>query len=326
MALYVWMPQPVPDLSVAELRIVKAVGDTGSVTAAATALGYSQPAVSQQIRRLETRLGMAVVERVGRRMRLTEAGRILARHATSITTALGAAAGELADLGGGRIGTVRLVGFPSASPTILPRLMRRLAASDPGLSLTYVEAEPPEAVAAVRADRADIALTFSHPGDGTDAHGDSIRGLDARRIGAEDLLLVLPDGHARSTEEVVDLRALAEDDWIAGCPRCRSHLLDSCERAGFAPRIRFETDNVAAVEQLVAQGVGVATLPRLAVASFPLVAGVITRPLASRDRRDLHAVSARGAAGVPAVATVLSHLAAAVGDMTAPGPEVPAAK
>lgn len=326
MALYVWMPQPVPDLSVAELRIVKAVGDTGSVTAAATALGYSQPAVSQQIRRLETRLGMAVVERVGRRMRLTEAGRILARHATSITTALGAVAGELADLGGGRIGTVRLVGFPSASPTILPRLMRRLAASDPGLSLTYVEAEPPEAVAAVRADRADIALTFSHPGDGTDAHGDSIRGLDARRIGAEDLLLVLPDGHARSTEDVVDLRALADDDWIAGCPRCRSHLLDSCERAGFAPRIRFETDNVAAVEQLVAQGVGVATLPRLAVASFPLVAGVITRPLASRDRRDLHAVSARGAAGVPAVATVLSHLAAAVGDMTAPGPEVAAAK
>lgn len=320
------MSHPVPDLSVAELRIVKAVGDAGSVTAAALALGYSQPAVSQQIRRLETRLGMAVVERVGRRMRLTEAGRILARHAASITTALGAVAGELAELGGGRTGTVRLVGFPSASPTVLPRLMRRLADSDPGLSLTYVEAEPPEAVAAVRADRADIALTFSHPGDGTDAHGDSIRGLDARRIGAEDLLLVLPEGHPSSAADLVELRDLAADEWIAGCPRCRSHLLDSCSRAGFVPLIRFETDNVAAVEQLVAQGVGVATLPRLAVASFPLVAGVTTRPLASGDRRELHAVSARGAAGVPAVATVLGHLAAAVAEMTATPPQVVGAK
>lgn len=320
------VPTSLPDLSVAELRIVKAVGDTGSVTAAAAALGYSQPAVSQQLRRLESRLGMAVVERVGRRMRLTEAGRILARHAASITTALGAVAGELADLSGGRTGTVRLVGFPSASPTVLPRLMRRLAETDPGVSLTYVEAEPPEAVAAVRADRADIALTFSHPGGGTDAHGDSIRGLDARRIGAEDLLLVLPEGHPRTTDDVVELEALAADDWIAGCPRCRSHLLDSCARSGFLPRIRFETDNVAAVEQLVAQQVGVATLPRLAVASFPLVAGVVTRPLASGDRRELHAVSARGAARVPAVATVLRHLESAVAEMTTAGSGVPGAK
>ncbi|MDQ1126991.1 DNA-binding transcriptional LysR family regulator [Microbacterium sp. SORGH_AS 505] len=325
-ALYIGVPSSLPDLSVAELRIVKAIGDAGSVTAAAAALGYSQPAVSQQIRRLESRLGIPVVERVGRRMRLTEAGRILARHAASITTALGAVAGELADLSGGRTGTVRLVGFPSASPTVLPRLMRRLSETDPGVSLTYVEAEPPEAVAAVRADRADIALTFSHPGDGTDAHGDSIRGLDARRIGEEDLLLILPEGHPRASDVIVDIETLAADDWIAGCPRCRSHLLDSCSRAGFTPRIRFETDNVAAVEQLVAQRVGVATLPRLAVASFPLVEGILTRPLASRDRRELHAVSARGAARVPAVATVLRHLADAVGDMAASGPEAPGAE
>lgn len=313
------MPASLPDLSVAELRIVKAIGDTGSVTAAAASLGYSQPAVSQQVRRLETRLGMPVVERVGRRMRLTEAGRVLARHAGSITTALGAVAGELADLAGGRSGTVRLVGFPSASPTIVPRLLRRLAEADPGLSLTYVEAEPPEAVAAVRADRADIALTFSHPGDGTDAHGDSVRGLDARRIGAEDLVLVLPADHPRAADGVVDLASLADDDWISGCPRCRGHLLDSCSQAGFVPRIRFETDNVAAVEQLVAQRVGVATLPRLAVASFPLVAGITTRPLASGDRRELHAVAARGAAGVPSVASVLRHLEAAVAESTSGG-------
>jgi molybdate transport repressor ModE-like protein len=303
-----------PDLDVQSLRVIKAIADEGSITGAAATLGYSQPAISQQVRRLEQRAGLPLVERVGRGVRLTEAGRVLARHAPAVTTALDAAAGELAELRGLRSGRVRLIGFPSASPTVVPRLLAELATSHPGISVTYVEAEPPEAVEAVRQDRADIALTFSYPGDRDDPHGASARGLSVGVIGRDDLLVVLPEGHPAVGSDLVDIAALSAEDWIAGCPRCRGHLLELCGRAGFEPRIRFETDNFVAVEGLVAQGIGVATLPRMAVESFPQLAGVVTAPLAQSEARTVHVVTARGAERVPSVRATLSTLAGILGD------------
>src|SRR6478736_2959137 len=291
-----------PGFDARELRVVKAVAD------AALALGYSQPAVSQQLKRLEQRLGVAIVERVGRSVRLTDAGRILARHAPAVTTALDAAAGELAELRGLRAARVRLVGFPSASPTIVPRLLADLALRHPGISLTYVEAEPPEAVDAVREDRTDIALTFSYPGDRDDPHGTSARGLDVHSIGVDEMLAVLPEGHPSAGAASVDVASLADDSWIAGCPRCRGHLLELCGRAGFAPRIAFETDNFVAVEGLVAQGIGVATLPRMAVESFPQLPGVVTLPLPASEARTIHVVTAHGADRVPAIRTTLAAI------------------
>lgn len=305
-----------PDFDVHALRVVKAISDEGSLTAAAASLGYSQPALSQQMKRLERRLGVPVIERVGRRVRLTEAGRVLARHAPAVTTALDAAAGELAELRGLRAGRVRLVGFPSASSTVVPRLLTDLARHHPGITITYVEAEPPEAVEAVREDRADIALTFSYPGDRDDPHGSSARGLAVHSVGADELLLVLPADHPAARADRVAITELMEENWIAGCPRCRGHLLELCGRAGFEPRIGFETDNVVAVEGLVAQGIGVATLPRMAVDSFPLLRGVVTRPLPAGEARSLHVVTAHGAERVPAVriaSTALSRVLAAGG-------------
>lgn len=293
-----------PEFDVQSLRIVRSIADTGSITRAAEALGLSQPAVSQHLRRLEARLGIGVVERIGRGIRLTEAGRVLARHAPAVTLAIDAAAEELAQLRGLRTGVVRLVAFPSASPVLVPRLIAALASSHPGLSLTYIEAEPPEAVAAVRADRADIALTFSYPGDRDDPHRSSARGLSVRAAGRDDLMLVLPAGHAAVTE----ITELADETWIAGCPRCRGHLLELCERAGFEPRIGYETDNYVAVEGLVAQGIGVATLPRMALESFPLLPGVVTAPLPAAEARRLHVVTAQGAERVPSLAAALATL------------------
>ncbi|GAB2853650.1 LysR family transcriptional regulator [Microbacterium insulae] len=305
-----------PDLDAQALRVVKAIADEGSITGAAAALGYSQPAVSQQLKRLEMRLGLPLVERVGRSVRLTEAGRILARHAPAVTTALDAAAGELAELRGLRTGRVRLVGFPSASPTIVPRLLADLEARHTGVSLTYLEAEPPEAVEAVKEDRADIALTFSYPGDRDDPHGASARGLSVRAIGTDDLVAVLPEGHPAAAGGEVDLPALAGERWIAGCPRCRGHLLELCARVGFSPRIAFETDNFVAVEGLVARGIGVATLPALAVASFPRLPGVITLPLPPAEARTLHVVTAHGAERVPAVRATLDAVERLVAEWT----------
>ncbi len=306
------MAEQTPEFDVQSLRTVRAIADTGSITGAAAALGYSQPAISQHLRRLERRLDVALVERVGRGVRLTEAGRVLARHAPAVTHAFDAAAEELAQLRGLRTGIVRLAAFPSASPVLVPRLIAALSVSHPGLTLTYVEAEPPEAVDAIREDRADIALTFSYPGDRDDPHGTSARGLSVRSAGRDDLLLVLPAGHpadpAERSRAAADVAALSGETWIGGCPRCRGHLLELCGRAGFEPRIGFETDNAVAVEGLVAQGIGVAALPRMAVESFPLLPGVVTAPLPASEARGLHIVTARDAARVPSVSAVLDVL------------------
>ncbi len=301
------------DFDVQAMRVVKAIADEGSITGAAASLGYSQPAISQQLKRLEQRLGVALIERVGRTVRLTEAGRILARHAPAVTTALDAAAGELAELRGLRAGRVRLVGFPSASPTIVPRLLADLATHHAGVSVTYIEAEPPEAVEAVREDRADIALTFSYPGDRDDPHGPSSRGLLVRTVGSDDLLAVLPVGHPAATADGIDMSVLSGEKWIAGCPRCRGHLLELCARAGFEPHIAFETDNFVAVEGLVAQGIGVATLPRMAVASFPQLPGVVTLPLPPSEARTIHVVTAHGADRVPAIRATVAAITRLLG-------------
>jgi DNA-binding transcriptional LysR family regulator len=237
-------------------------------------------------------------------VRLTEAGRVLARHAPAVTQAFDAVAEELAELRGLRTGVVRLVAFPSASPVIVPRLITALAETHPGLSLTYVEAEPPEAVEAIRDDRADIALTFSYPGDRDDPHGSSARGLSVRNVGRDDLMLVLPAGHDGGTT----LADLTDETWIAGCPRCRGHLLELCGRAGFVPRIGFETDNAVAVEGLVAQGIGIATLPRMAIDSFPLLPGIVTAPLPAAEARRLHVVTAKSAERVPSLRATLGVL------------------
>ena len=185
-----------------------------------------------------------------------------------------------------------------------------LGAAHPGVGVTYVEAEPPEAVAAVRADRADVAITFSYPGDRDDPHRASARGLDVRAFGDEPMRLVLPAGHPAAASDVVDLAALAGDPWIAGCPRCRGHLLQLTSTAGFRPRIGFETDNFVAVESMVAQGLGVALLPELALAASPRHPGVVTRPTSGADVRSLHLVTARGGVRVPAVAAAVAVLEA----------------
>ncbi|TFD59623.1 LysR family transcriptional regulator [Cryobacterium sp. Hh38] len=305
------LPGENPDIDANALRAVGAVHEFGSITAAAAALGYSQPAVSQQLKRLEKRLGLAVVERVGRGVRLTEAGLVLARHAVTVATALDAAGGEIAELQGLRTGLVRLVAFPSASATLVPSLLARMKQQHAQISITYLEAEPPEAVAAVRENRADLAITFSYPGDRVDPHRQSAQGLRVATLRRDEMMLVLPAGHPLAGAAApIDLGDLADENWVAGCPRCRGHLLDLCDRRGFAPRISYETDNAAAVFGLVEAGIGVALLPALAIESVGRRAGASIRATSGQDHRTLHAVTAAGAERVPALAAALRALVA----------------
>lgn len=298
-------------LDAGTLLVVGAVADAGSITGAAGLLGLSQPAVSQQLRRIERRIGTPVVERVGRGVRLTEAGRILARHAETVDRALHAASEELADLVGLRSGRVRLVAFPSASSMLVPDLLARLSREHPGLGVTFVEAEPPEAVAAVRSGDADVAITFSYPEDPDDPHRESAVGLQVRQLGVDPMRVILSADHPEASGGPVRLEALRSERWIAGCPRCRGHLLGLCRAVGFEPEIAHETDNAIAVAALVGAGLGVALLPSLALAAAPLPHGVVARPTGNADDRALHLVSTVHAERIPAVAALIRIAATA---------------
>ncbi len=294
------------DVDLQTVRIVRAIAEHGSISRAARALGYSQPAVSQHLRRAEQRLGVPLVVRAGRGVRLTEPGTVLARHAQSIGQALDAARGELAELVGLRTGTVRLAAFPTASSTIVPRLLRGLREAHPGLTVSYVEAEPPEALGMLRDGLVDLAITFAYPGDRADPHRESEGPVETVPLYTEPVVIALPESHPLAADGgPVELARLGGERWIAGCPLCRGHLLAACEAVDVEPDIELETDNAVAVLNLVAAGLGVALLPRLALATAVPPEGAVVRATAPSSDRSIQVVLQHGSRRVPSISAVL---------------------
>ncbi|WP_182047986.1 LysR family transcriptional regulator [Curtobacterium sp. ME26] len=281
------------------LRVLLAVRDAGSISRAAATLGYSQPAVSQLLVRAEQRLGHDLLLRGGRGATLTESGRVLADHALHVEAALAAAREDLDAVGGLARGRVRFAGFPSASSTLVPPVLAAMSATSPGVATSYVEAEPPEAIELVRRGEVDVALTFSHALQ-DDPGADPT--LTTEGIGRDPLALVTPTVVSGA---VADLSAFRDARWIGGCPRCRGHLLASCAASGFTPDIVLETDNAAAVVGLVAAGLGVALLPRLALTTTVVPPGVHATPVGDELARRVEVVVARGADRVPSVRAAL---------------------
>ena len=146
------------------LRVLRAVATTGSFSAAARELGCTQPAVSQQMKALESSAGTPLLVRTGREMRLTQAGEALVRHASGILAGLTAAEEEIAAIAGLRAGRVRLVSFPSGSSTLVPTALAALRAAHPGTRVSLVEAEPPRSVEMLRDGDCDVALAFRYGG------------------------------------------------------------------------------------------------------------------------------------------------------------------
>ena len=275
-----------------------AVARHGSVTAAAHALNYAQPSVSHHLARLEAETGTKLVQRAGRGIRLTDAGRLLAERATEVIGRLDAAENELAVFAGLRAGRLRLAAFPSALGTLVPSAAAILHERHPSVDLRLTEAEPPEALRMLRAGYVDVALIFRHEtADGSRApgreatarepaqrRGDAAEGITAAEdrddlreqvLLSEAVHLIMPDTTVLGGEPPLapavtelwsaDLARLAEYRWIAGCDRCREHLLQQCALAGFTPRIAFTTDDFVAAQALVTAGLGVTLLPGLAL-------------------------------------------------------------
>jgi len=291
-------------LDLRRLTVLRAVAREGSFSAAARALDYTQPAVSHHISRLEKEVGTTLLLRTPRGATLTDAGEALVQHAEAVITRLSAAEDELAEIAGLRAGRVRIAAFPSGSATLIPAAARALRDAHPGISLTLVEAEPPEALELLRTGQVDIALTFGYPESGP---------ADEREFALEPLFddalfLVVPVGaDDRDLAFEPRLTDLAHETWIAGCERCRSHLLHLCARAGFRPDVAYATDDYVTVQSIVAAGLGVTVLPSLALGAHRHP-GVLAIPLGGDAVRQVSVVVLPGPRRPPAVSAMISAL------------------
>ena len=297
-------------LDVRRLQMLRAVAREGSLSAAARTLGYTQPAVSHHIARLEDEVGTAVLTRLGRGVRLTDAGLALVEHADAVLSRLTAAEEDVAAIAGLRAGRVRLAAFPSGSATLMAGALTRLRGDHPGIEVTFVEAEPEDALPLLRAGELDLVLGFSYAnGDGGD--------LIAEPLLRDPTHAVLPAGHpAARGKRPLALSKLADETWIAGCERCRGHLLHVADAAGFAPRIDFATDDHLTVQSLIAAGLGVSLLPALALCSARRD-DVAVRTVAGEPARTVEVVLPVADRRPPAVVAMLGALRAAAADLAA---------
>ncbi len=305
------MPSPI---DVTSLRLLRAIAEAGTITAAAAELGYSQPAASQHVRRLERRLGTAVLERHPRGVRLTDAGSILARHGGFVAAAVDAAQREVEALTALETGRVRLVSYPSASASVVPAALVLVREQAPGIEVSVSEAHPREALDLLRQGRCDVVVVDDHPGRPArdtarddEWSGELSGGLHRRRLVEDPSVLVLPETDPRATRRRLHLRELADDTWATGCPLCRDHLVSECTAAGFTPSIRFETDHVA-VLVIVAAGLGISLLPGLASGSAGRHPGVMVRSVSGVHVRLVSALTTGDLARIPSVCAVLDAL------------------
>jgi DNA-binding transcriptional LysR family regulator len=290
------------------LLIFREVARRGSLSAAATALGWTQPAVGQHVQRLERDLGLSLALRSTRGITLTDAGIALLSHADAMASRLTAADEEMRALRTLRGGRLRIAAFPSASATLVPPALGRLATETPDLDVRLTELEPAQARTAVLAGEVDLALVFGYVGaDGEDEHHD----LTTQPLLDDPVRAVLPVEHrlARRADSRngLPLTDLAQERWIAGCPRCRTHLLALATKAGFRPDVRHSTDDYVVVQKLVAAGLAVALLPRLALTAFR-DERVVAVPIAGNPSRRIAVVHRREATAMPAVQAGLRAL------------------
>jgi molybdate transport repressor ModE-like protein len=279
-------------LDVRRLRVLREVALRGSFSAAAEALTYSQSAVSQQIAALEREAGTRLVERNGRGIRLTDAGRALVHRADAILVELAAADAELQAIAGLRAGRVRVSTFASAATALLPAAVTAFRAAHPAVQveLSLVEATA-EAVGGLRTGRADLVLVARPAGEPLDDQ------VEAQVLFEDPMLAVLPGGHRLAGRRTLRLDDLAGEPWVlGGGPGCsdRATILRACHAAGFEPRITvdFPTDDYNATQGMVAAGAGVTLLPRLALAVprddlavRPLAGAAPTREVVAAVRR-----------------------------------------
>ncbi|MFF1447059.1 LysR family transcriptional regulator [Streptomyces sp. NPDC058274] len=246
-------------LDVRRMQVLRAVVSSGSVTAAAADLGYTPSAVSQQITALEKQTGTALLERVGRGVRPTPAGLLVAEYADAIGRQVAEAETALADLRAGRTGQLTVRYFTTAGASLVAPAVARLRAEHPRVRVELKLIDPEDPLPDVKEGRADLALVVRAPGS-TECEGVRLVHLldDPYRA-------VLPKGHRLARRRVLDLAELAQEPWVGSewPGPCLDAQLDACAAAGFRPGFVVESGDYVTAQGFVAAGLGVSLVPRL---------------------------------------------------------------
>lgn len=283
------------------IRALSLIEQNRSVTKTSESLGYSQPAISQRLARAEQRLGLQLIKRQGNTVTLTEAGQVLADVAPRIEDALEDARLGLSDLATLRTGSLTLSGPPSVSATFVPVVLGNLQEARPGVQVSYIEAEPSEARDLMRERRIDVAVTCTYPGEPEP----SVSGMFQLPLFRDSMFAIMPSSHPLAGQNVVDLAALRDDAWIAGCPLCRGFTVKLCNDQGFNPRVAFATDNYAAVVGFVARGLGVSIVPALVLRTVAIPDSVVIREIAPPASRTFEIIADPVAAQTPAIRAMI---------------------
>lgn len=289
-------------LDVRRLQVLRAVVTSGSVTAAAANLGYTPSAVSQQIGVLEKEAGIALLERFGRGVRPTAAGRLLTEHAAVIGRQVAEAETALADLRAGRTGRISVRYFATAGAELVAPALARFRTEHPGVrvDLRIADGAPDD-------EEADLTLVVRPRGGGPDAAGDGLRLV---HLLDDPYRAVLPKGHPLADRRTaVDLAELAGEPWV-GSERpgpCLDAVLDACAAAGFAPDIAVECEEYATAQGFVAAGLGVSLVPLTGLGSrHPHV--VVRKVRGPEPVRSIHAAVRKSSLSLPAVRGLLAAL------------------
>ncbi|WP_327066224.1 LysR family transcriptional regulator [Kitasatospora sp. NBC_01302] len=305
-----------------QLQVLSEVARTGTYTAAAEALGYSQPAISYQMRTLERTVGAALVTRSGRGVRLTEVGQTLARHAETVLAALRTAADEVSTLTSTGGGQVRLAAMQSGCVALVPAALGSLRRTHPELEVVVTQTECPVSHQLVLGGEVDLAMMCDLEIGQVDGEGAGPRegqGLlpDPRLLRVPLLsdrrCVLLPADHPLAAAPTVELADLAEERWVLESGRAR--FLAACRQAGFTPRVAATSDDQLTIHCLVANRIGVAIMNELGVGAHT-DPRVVARPLRDWPARRVFALLWPDMAKVTPVAALLQALRATADEYT----------
>ena len=260
------------------LRVLRAVGEAGSFSAAADDLDYTQPAVSKMVATLEREIGATLIDRGTRPLRLTDAGRALAERAGAAMEQLAAAQVEVEAIGQLDRGTLSVGTFSSAGSALVVDALRDLRRDHPAVDVSIAEKSMPSAaIHALRECDHDLVVTFDYPGAG-ELVGE---GLEVHPLMDDPMDLVVPAGHRLAGRKRVGFPDLVDEDWLLPDfgPQSPSFRLINrgCAAAGFEPKIVFRINDCGMTQAMIAAGEGIALLPRLMLR--PRHPGVSIKPL-----------------------------------------------
>ncbi|MFL6126079.1 LysR family transcriptional regulator [Actinophytocola sp.] len=307
-------------LDVRRLRVLLAVAEHGGIAAAARALTFTPPAVSQHVAALERQLGVSLVDRGGRTARLTAAGQRLAGHARQVLAGLEAAEADMAHLGDGLRGTVAVGTIATLGQTLLPAAMAALRDTAPELDLRVEECEPEDGLPVLARGDLDVVLGCEY----TLLPARSPAHVERVDLFTEALLVAVPAGHRLAGPEV-DLADLRDERWIAPSAgsACETILRRSCALAGYDPHVVAHCGDFAVATALVRAGHGITLLPSVAT---PGLDGGGVRLLGVRllgvrrpgVHRTLYAAIRRGTRRHPLVGCLLNAVTTAAERYAAP--------